>query len=59
MSEKANKILYMVLSLLIAILFWLYVDGQEGNKMTRSYYNIPIEFIGEESSLFNLSLIHI
>lgn len=56
MSEKANKILYMVLSLLIAILFWLYVDGQEGNKMTRSYYNIPIEFIGEESSLFNRGL---
>lgn len=56
MSERANKILYMVLSLLIAVLFWLYVDGQEGNKITQSYNDIPIEFIGEEDSLFNKGL---
>ncbi len=56
MSEKANKIVYMVLSLLIAILFWLYVDSLEDNKITQDFNNIPVEFIGEESTLFNKGL---
>ena len=51
MSEKANKVLYIALSLLIAIVFWLYVDDVQGSKISETYYRIPIEFIGAEDTL--------
>lgn len=56
MSERISKVLYMILSLLISVLFWLYVDNQQGNLVTESYYNIPVEFIGETDSLVNKGL---
>ena len=48
MSEKANRILYMVLSLLLAIVCWFYVDD---NTMEREFTNVPIDFIGAEDTL--------
>ena len=51
MSEKANKILYVVLSLLLAVIFWLYVDTANGNTMRRTFSNVPIDFIGAEDTL--------
>lgn len=48
MSEKGNKILYMVLSLLLAAVFWLYVDD---NTMSRDFTNVPVDFIGAEDTL--------
>lgn len=48
MSEKGNKILYVVLSLLLAIAFWLYVDD---NTMSSDFNNVPVEFIGAEDTL--------
>ncbi len=56
MSEKVNKILYLVLSLLLAIVFWLYVDDVLGNTITREFKEVPIEFIGEEDTLPNRGL---
>lgn len=51
MSEKGNKVLYIVLSLLFAIAFWLYVDNEQGNTITNTFYDIPVEFIGETDTL--------
>ena len=51
MSEKLNKILYIALSLLLAVLFWLYVDKTDGSRISDTYYNIPVEFIGETDVL--------
>ena len=56
MSEKANKVLYIALSLLIAIVFWLYVDDVQGSKISETHYRIPIEFIGAEDTLPNRGL---
>lgn len=56
MSEKGNKVLYIILSLLVAIIFWFYVDETEGHKMTVTFTDIPIEFIGEEDTLPNRGL---
>lgn len=56
MSEKRNKILYIILSLLVAVIFWLYVDDFQGNKMTQTFTDIPIEFIGAEDTLPNRGL---
>ena len=51
MSEKANKALYIALSLLLAVLFWLFVDTEQGSVSSETYYRIPIEFIGAEDVL--------
>ena len=51
MSEKGNKILYVVLSLLLAIVFWLYVDNKLGNEMQMEITGVPIDFIGAEDTL--------
>lgn len=51
MSEKATKIAYLVLSLLLAIVFWLYVDASKGHTMSQDFNNVPIDFIGAEDTL--------
>lgn len=51
MNEKANKALYMALSLVAAILFWLYVDNVQGNTVDQPFYSIPVEFIGQTDTL--------
>lgn len=51
MSEKANKILYIVLSLLLAVVFWLFVDAEQGNTMSEDFNNVPVLFIGAEDTL--------
>lgn len=47
MSEKANKILYIILSLLLAVVFWLFVDASQGNQITQDFANVAVEFIGK------------
>lgn len=56
MSERGNKILYFVLSFLLAIVLWLYVDDAKGNTIPKTFNNIPIEFIGAEDTLPNRNL---
>ena len=51
MSEKGNKLLYIILSLLFAVAFWFYVDIAEGNTITSVFKNVPVEFIGESDTL--------
>lgn len=50
-SEKPNKVLYIVLSLLLAVAFWLFVDTEQGNKTTQTFNAVPVEFIGAEDTL--------
>ena len=56
MSERGNKILYVVLSLLLAIVFWLYVDNEQGNTTSVRFTGIPIDFIGADDTLPNRNL---
>ena len=51
MSEKGNRIVYLALSLLLAIAFWLYVDDWLGSTTTKELTGIPVEFIGAEDTL--------
>ena len=51
MSDKTNKLLYIGLSLLIAVIFWFFVDSEQGHNTSQTYYNIPVEFIGETDTL--------
>lgn len=57
MSEKFNKALYIAISLLVAILFWVYVDNEKGNTISQEFNNIPIEFIGASDTLPNRDLL--
>ena len=56
MNDKVNKALYMAISLLVAILFWVYVDNEQGNTITEDFSAIPIEFIGATDTLPNRDL---
>ena len=51
MSEKTNKIIYAVLSLLLAFVFWMYVDDAQGNTIRETFNDVPIDFIGAEDTL--------
>ena len=56
MNEKVNKALYIAISLLVAVLFWVYVDNEQGNTITEDFSAIPIEFIGATDTLPNRDL---
>ena len=51
MNEKTNKIFNIVLSLVFAIVFWVYVDDIQGNTITETYSNVPVEFVGATDTL--------
>lgn len=51
MNERVNRLLYMALSLLLAIVLWLYVDDAQKNTISRDFPGVPIEFIGAEDTL--------
>lgn len=51
MSEKANRIASVVLSLFLAVIFWIYVDDVQGGVISGEFTNVPIEFIGAEDTL--------
>lgn len=43
-----SKILYMVLSILLAFTAWLFVTSKDGTKDSANYTNLPVEFVGED-----------
>ncbi len=51
MNERTQKALYIALSLLLAILFWFFVDNEQGNTSTVDFKGLPVEFIGETDTL--------
>lgn len=44
-----SKILYIFLSVLIAIALWFYVTSLDGNEDSKLITNIPVTFVGEET----------
>jgi len=55
-NRRGKKLLHIVLSLLIALAIWVYVDNQEGIQVNKSVNDIPIEFIGEDTTLADRGL---
>ncbi len=43
-----SKILYILLSVILAIALWFYVTAQDGNEEAKPIRNIPITVIGED-----------
>jgi YbbR-like protein. len=53
---SGRKILHILISVLIAVGIWAYVDGKEGISVTIPVNDIPIEFIGEDTTLADRGL---
>lgn len=54
-----RKVLHIVLSILIACAIWLFVDSaenSEGSEKTKTIYDIPIEYIGDDTTLADRGL---
>jgi len=51
MIDNKTKAFYLVLSIMVGIMFWFYVDNAQGNLSEQTINNIPIEFIGETDIL--------
>lgn len=43
-----SKILYVVLSILLAFAAWLFVTSKDGTKDSAPFTNLPVEFVGED-----------
>ncbi|MDE7261992.1 MAG: hypothetical protein K2N78_08060 [Oscillospiraceae bacterium] len=56
MSENVKKFPYIILSLLLAVAFWLYVDTLLKSTVSETFYDVPVEFIGAEDTLPNRGL---
>ena len=50
-SDKRRSSFYLVISILVAVGIWVYVDLTQGITASKEVYNIPIEFQGEDTTL--------
>lgn len=55
--SKSKKGIYVVISILIAVVFWLYVDNLGANESEIRLYNIPVTFVGENEELADRGLL--
>ncbi|MCQ2405900.1 MAG: CdaR family protein [Oscillospiraceae bacterium] len=46
---KNSKVLYAVVSLIAAVLLWVYVTDNRGTNIDRTFYNVPVVYTGEEN----------
>ncbi len=55
-NSKSQKAIYLVISVLIAVVFWLYVDNLGAYESETRLYNVPVTFIGENEELADRGL---
>lgn len=55
-TTKSQKAIYIIISVLIAVVFWLYVDNTGTNERDIRLSNVPITFVGEEDELADRGL---
>jgi YbbR domain-containing protein len=44
-----HKVFYVIVSIIIAVLFWVYVDWVTNDSMSKTFTNIPVTFEGEDT----------
>jgi YbbR domain-containing protein len=54
--SKKKKVLYIIISGLVAIGIWIYVDNVKGYSVTTPMYDVPIEYVGESTTLADRGL---
>lgn len=55
-ASRGKKILYIVLSVMIAVGIWAYVDGVKDYTVYSRRYTLPITFVGQNSTLADRGL---
>ena len=58
-ANKSRKAIRIVISILVAIALWVYVDRGLSVEVTMKVKNVPVEFSGEDTTLADKNLIHI
>ena len=53
---SSRKVLKIILSILIALVVWAYVDEEKSVDVTMTVNNLPVEFIGEDTVLADSKL---
>ncbi len=54
--DKSRKIIRIVISILVAIALWVYVDRGLSVEVTMKVKNVPVEFSGEDTTLADKNL---
>ena len=54
--DKSRKVIRIVISILVAIALWVYVDRGLSVEVTMKVKNVPVEFSGEDTSLAEKNL---
>ena len=49
--SKSQRAVYIMISILVAVVFWLYVDNTGANQRDVRLYNVPVTFVGAEDDL--------
>ena len=49
--SKSQRAVYIMISILVAVVFWLYVDNTGANQRDVRLYNVPDTFVGAEDDL--------
>lgn len=55
-KTKKNKLMRIVISIVAALAFWIYMEIQEPVAVTTEVRNIPVEFTGEDTTLADRGL---
>lgn len=55
-SERKVNIPYIIISILVAVGIWIYVDNTEGYKVTVAINDLPIEYLGKDTTLADRGL---
>lgn len=55
-KTKKNKLMRIVVSIVAALAFWIYMEIQEPVDVTTEVRNIPVEFTGEDTTLADRGL---
>ena len=50
-SDKRRNSFYLVISILVALGIWVYVDITQDITASKEVSNIPVEFQGEDTTL--------
>ena len=53
---SGRNALHLVISILVAVCIWIYVDETEGRKVEVTFSGIPIEFLNEDTTLADRGL---
>ena len=55
-ANKSRKAIRIVISILVAIALWVYVDRGLSVEVTMKVKNVPVEFSGEDTTLADKNL---